>query len=202
MQAAIRQSEWDECAVHYGHGPSPVTYVYRRGPPSQQWEAWVVVAESAILRRLGRRGMGLYAGRAFTEGQYLGKYEGALVGHYDTRRDALTAPETRRLLRRGHDKLVAVRAAHGPGFDLLDGESAGPPYLQMANDPRGTRLQPNVELTEAGWMRVLRGRVPAFSVDRSLEENINSELRWDYGDDYWDLHTLLGTDTTHAIEVD
>ena len=164
--------------------------------------AVAIAKESAILRRLGRRGMGLYAGRSFTEGHYLGKYEGTLVGHYDTRHAALTTAETRRLLRRGHDKLVTVRAAQGPGFDLLDGESAGPPYLQMANDPRGTRLQPNVEVTEAGWMRVTRGRVPAFSVDKNLEENINSELRWDYGDDYWDLHTLLGTDSTHAIEVD
>ena len=33
-------------------------------------------------------------------------------------------------------------------------------------------------------------------------EKNNTEIRWDYGDDYWDLHTLLGTASTHAIEVD
>ena len=42
----------------------------------------------------------------------------------------------------------------------------------------------------------------SIGVDKSLLQNINSELRWGYGDDYWDLHTLLGgTDSAHAIEV-
>lgn len=161
-----------------------------------------MVAESAILRRLGKSGLGLYAARSFTEGDYIGKYEGRTIGHHSTQYTALTAPETRRLLRRSHDKLVVVRSSTGPGFDLIDGENAGPPYLQMANDPRGTRLQPNVEVTQAGWMRVTATRIPAFSLKRTLEENIQSELRWNYGQDYWDLHEVLGTDASHAIEVD
>ena len=56
MQAAIRQSEWDECDVHYEHGPSPVTYVYRRGPPTQQWEAW----ELSMLHEARAPLIGLY----------------------------------------------------------------------------------------------------------------------------------------------
>ena len=199
MQAEIRNSQWHEIGMHYEHG-APVTYVYRVGQ-SGSWEPWVVVAESAILRRLGVRGLGLYAGRPFAEGDYVGKYDGRVVGHYDTRHEALSAPETRRLLRRGHDKLVALRS-RGAGFDLVDGQGGGPPHVERCNDPRGTALQPNTELSEYGWLRVTHVRVPAFSLAKTVEQNANAELRFSYGQDYWDVHALLGTDAAHAIEVE
>ena len=64
--AMLRNSEWDEAEVHYPHATSKkVTYVFRRGAPKHEWEPWVVVGESAILKSLGRTGMGLYAGRPF-----------------------------------------------------------------------------------------------------------------------------------------
>ena len=188
--------------MHYEHARSPVTYVYRHGSASDPWEPWVVIAQSAILKRLGITGWGLYAARSFTRGDYVGKMQGTLVGHYETREAAMSAPETRSLLRRGHDKLVTVRPSQGPGFDLIDGQGAGPPHIEMANDPRGTRLEPNAELSEYGWLRVTRGRVPAFSLAKTVEGNVDAELRWSYQESYWDLHELLGTDAAHAIEVD
>jgi hypothetical protein len=200
-QAALRGSEWDTVTVAYGHGPSPVTYVYRR-EGSTGWEPWLVVAESAIMERLGRRGNGLYAARAFANGSYLGRYSGELIGHYGTRQEALEAPETRRLAQRGRDKLVVIRSAQGRGFDLIDGDRAGPPHLEMANDPRGTRLGANVNLTDAGWMRVESSRgVPPFDLSRSLQDNIRSELRWEYGEDYWALHEQLGNNAANAIDL-
>ena len=114
----------------------------------------------------------------------------------------MSAPQTRRLLRRGHDKLITVRPSQGPGFDLIDGQGAGPPHIEMANDPRGTRLEPNCELSEYGWFRVTHGRVPAFSLAKTVEANVDAELRWSYQESYLDLHELLGTDAAHAIEVD
>ena len=202
MHAMLRRSEWSEVKIHYEHGRSPVTYVYRRDSASDQWEPWVVIAQSAILKRLGITGWGLYAARPFKRNDYVGKMGGTLVGHYATREAAMSAPEARRLLRRGHDKLITVRPSQGPGFDLIDGQGAGPPHIEMANDPRGTRLEPNTELSEYGWLSVTRGRVPAFSLAKTVEGNVDAELRWSYQESYWNLHELMGTDAAHAIEVD
>jgi len=197
-QSALRHAQWSEAKIHYEHGRSPVTYVYRGAKPhATPNEPWLVVAQSALLKRLGVTGWGLYAARPFAEGGYIGKFGGTVVGNYPSRQAAMAAPEARRLLRRGHDKLVTVRAAKG--VDLLDAH--GPPHLGMANDPRGTRLQPNAIVTDAGWMRTTR-RVPAFSLGKTVEQNGEAEIRWSYGEDYWDLHALLGTDAAHAIVVD
>ena len=200
MQAALRNSEWDEVRVQ--HRGRSIAYIYRRGPGEARFSPWLVAAPSALLARLGRNGLGLYATRTFKRDDVVGQYAGRVVGRYPTRAAALSAPETRRLLRRGHDKLVTVRPPHGPGFHLLDGEGAGPPHIELCNDPRGTALQPNAVLTDAGWLRVIQARVPPFDISKSIHENISSELRIDYTDDYWQLHDSLGCDAEHAIEVD
>ena len=199
--AALRGCEWDEVVASWDHGPS-VRYVYRRAAGARRFEPWVVVARSALLGRLGRVGLGLYAARGFREGAYVGRYDGALVGHFASREAALASGRARRRLRRGHDKLVTARAAGAAGVQLLDGDGGGAPYVQLANDPRGTRLTANAELTDFGYLRVTHARVPAFDLDRTPEENARSELRWAYGDDYWRHHEALGRSRERAIECD
>ena len=49
-----------------------------------------------------------------------------VVGNFDTRAEALSAPETRARLMRGRDKLIALRLG-GCGFTVVDGEGGGPP---------------------------------------------------------------------------
>lgn len=200
MQAAIRHSEWDEVRVR--HRVDSIRYVYRRAPGASQFEPWVVVAPSAIMQRVGQHGLGLYAARTFQRGDYVGQYPRNEVARYPTRAAALAAPETRRLVRRGHDKLIVVRASQGPGFVLLDGEGGGPPHVELCNDPQGTALQPNAVLTDSGWLRIVQARVPAFDLSRSVAQNATSELRIDYGDEYWALQSELGRSATQAIEVD
>ncbi len=51
-------------------------------------------------------------------------------------------------------------------------------------------------------MRVIRDRVPAFSLQRTLEDNVHAELRWSYDDEYWAVHGALGATAADAIEVD
>jgi hypothetical protein len=201
MQAEVRASEWDSTRVEY-RGQS-ITYVYRRSRASPQWRPWVVVAPSAIMAQLNLNGLGLYAARSFKKDDYIGQYSRhRVVNEYPTRNAAMTAPETRRLLMRGHDKLLAVRKSNGPGFLLLDGEGGGPPYVERVNDSRNTRFQRNAVLTDAGWLRIVHSRVPAFDLEKSVEENIYSELRVDYQDEYWDLMDALGNTAEYAIEVD
>ena len=200
--AALRTSEWDEAEVHYPHAASTkMTYVFRRGPPSHQWEPWVVIGESAILRSLGRSGMGLYAARSFARDAIVGRYEGTIVGAYPSRQDALDSPEAKRLVRRAHDKLLTRRLPQG-GVELIDGETATAPHIPLINDPRGTALTANAELTDGGYLRIVHARVPAFDLERTLEQNARSELRIEYGSRYWRMMEALGADANTAIEVD
>ena len=200
MQASVRNSEWDEVNVRYGG--TTIKYIYRRGPGETKFEPWVVVAPSALMvRAVGKRGLGLYAAKALKRDDYVGQYDGRVVSWFPTRAAALSASETRRLLRRGHDNLITVRT-QSPGFDLIDGENGSAPFVQMVNDPRGTALQANAELTDGGFLRVVHARVPAFDLNKTLDDNIHSELRINYGDEYWDLHDLLGNSAEYGIEVD
>ena len=200
MQHALSNSEWDEVSVRTAGGQA-VTYVYRRGPGKVRYEPWVVVAPSAIMARLGKRGKGLYAARGFRRDEYIGKYDGQVVGHYASREAALGSSAAQRRARRGVDKLITLRPPRGGGVDLVDGTHGGAPYISLCNDGRGTALQPNCDITDAGWLRVLHARVPRFDTSSSLDANIHSELRVDYSSDYWALFDVLGTECC-PVEVD
>jgi hypothetical protein len=147
------------------------------------------------------RGLGLYAARRFKKDDYVGRYRGDTKGWYRSRKEALDDPKTKELVRKGHDKLVTVRAKGG-GVHLLDGDGYGPPYVHLCNDPRNTRLKANADLTDAGWLRITQTHVPAFDLEKTLEENAKSELRFSYGDEYWDIHDRLGRSTEYALQVD
>ena len=212
QREALRGCEWDVCDLHWAHGSTPemkrVQCVFRRvplGASRSEWEAWVLVAESCILRRVGRTGLGLYAARGFKRDELVGAYGGAVVGTYPSRQAALASPECARLVRRGHDKLITCRPRDGGrGVELVDGDrGGGPPLLHRINDPRGTRLQPNVALTAGGWVQLVQRRVPAFDLEQDHEGNAASELRFSYGDDdYWELMERLGGSAEYALEVD
>ena len=75
---------------------APIDIVYRREDPASAWEPWVLVAESALLRRVapaagpgalppnpGSR-LGLYAARGFAGPREtrLGRKEGEALGNY------------------------------------------------------------------------------------------------------------------------
>lgn len=198
-RSLVHGSQWDEFRAMYDHG-DPVLYVYRRGPGQVYFEPWVVVAQSALLKRVGRSGLGLYAARPFKRDDYIGRYGGTRIGPFASRKTALLAPEVRALLRQGRDKLVVVRAQPS-GFEVIDGETGGAPYLHRCNDPRNTALLANAELTDGGYVRVTQSRVPAFDIDKPLAENARAELRLDYGEDYWELQELIGTSSDYAIEL-
>ena len=150
---------------------------------AQAAEPWLVVAPSALLRQVGCSGMGLYAARPFKRGQLLGRMGGRILGHYPSARDAIASPAAR-----AHcgDKLVALRAA-GRGYNLVDAEHAGAPFIQYANDGR-TRRRPNTALTEGGYLIVTNAAIPGFSLPRTLAQNSRAELLFEYGDDYWASH--------------
>jgi hypothetical protein len=122
--------------------------------------------ERGAAPRVGVRGLGLYAARAFKFEDFLGRYDGQVVGTYASRAAALASPQCASRVRHGADKLITRRPSNGPGVELVDGATSGPPFLPRMNDPTrgGTRLQPNVELTPGGWVKVTQRRVPAFDL--------------------------------------
>ena len=92
------------------------------------------------------------------------------------------------------DKLVALKSGSvgsgGRGWCVVDGtESADkPPYIPLINDVRGTRMKANCVLTEGGYLDVIaEGGVPPFQPDKPAEENVDSELRIEYGDSFWSV---------------
>ena len=204
----IRNSEWDEVNVQYDHGPSgktTVLYVYRKGPGEREYKPWVVLGPSALLHRIGKCGLGLYAARSLKRGDYVGKYDGDTLGHFSSREEALDSNRARYRLQRGNDKLITIRVSGSTGVDLIDGSTSGPPYISSCNDPRNMgRITANTELTEFGYLRATHARIPAFDLDKSLAQNQQSELRWDYGgnDEYWDYQEQLGSDADNALVVD
>ena len=199
-QPVLRDAEWDVAALQWEHGPSPVQCVFRRVRGG--WEPWVIVATSAVMQRVGRRGLGLYAARSFTQDDFVGLYDGQVVGTFASRDAALASPACTRLVRRGHDKLITRRRSHGAGVELVDGETGGPPFLHRMNDPRGTGMRANVELTPGGWVKVIQRRVPAFDLQLGVDAYIGAELRLSYGEGYWAMMDRLGTSASFAIEVD
>ena len=188
----VKDAEWSEYMVHWGKGPSPVRYVSRR-VSGRDWEPWVVVARSALLDELGIVGEGLYAAQAFKKDDVLGRYDGTVVGStFPNRNSAIRSREVRNLIESGHNMIV-TRSVRPRGVEVVNGSTAGPPYLSKANDPLGTRHRPNTSLTPGGFMKVDQSSIPAFDLEKTLAANVKSEIRWDYGKDYWATFKVLGT---------
>jgi len=189
----VQNCEWCSITVAYPHSSGGnVQYVYCRRPGRTLYEAWVVVAESALLSRLGKRGRGLYCARAFSRDDLIGQYTGNVVGNWQTREEAIQSRPVQSLVRHGKDCLMAVRAVGG-GWDIVDGASAAEPFLQRINDPRGTRYRPNVDVSDWGYVRCVAARIPGFRLDRTLDENCAAELKLRYDDSFWDIFQRLGS---------
>ena len=66
------------------------------------------------------------------------------------------------------------------------------PLLHRVNDPRGTPLAPRCTVSEFGLFRAARD-IPPLDWTRPLSEQAASELSFEYGDEYWGTHDMLGT---------
>lgn len=153
-----------------------------------------------MLARLGIHTLGLYAARTFKRGATVGRYEGTVVGTFETRA-ALESDTAKRLVHQMHDKLITRQRPTG-GVDLIDGHTQGPPFLSRVNDPWGTPYNQNVIISPGGYMRVVAASIPRFSFDRPLRENLKAELKYSYGQEYWRAMALLGKTSDHAILVE
>lgn len=150
-----------------------------------------MVGPSAILRRLGLRGNGLYALRGFRRGDCVGRYSGSVAWSGPVAYDSGNVNHVRAVRNAGSRYLLRAHLpSRPPGrrYVLIDGSrNQRQPQLANINDARGTGLRANVRFTDAGWCDVSAARVRPFRhhPTDAVAANAEAELRVDYGDGYW-----------------
>ena len=199
-----RGGPWDSVALDQTFHPSlqstvPMTIVYTKDP-TLGWLPYLLVAESALLRRAGAAsGLGVYALKRFrgprevgaNDGDQIGFYGGAVVATAPTLNEANERVQL--MVRQGRQYLLTMRVRGHAGWQVVDGEQLPVlPLLHRVNDPRGTPFVPRCTLSEFGLFRAARD-IPPLDWTRPLSEQAASELSVEYGEDYWKTHDMLGS---------
>ena len=161
------------------------------------WQSWVAVRDSAILGSIGINQKGVYAARPFRAGERIGRYTGRILG-----RNGDTQELQERLYRqnRGDALITVFGSTNGIVVDgrrpvqsenaqinlvgrvVFDTSEYPGMYAHLMNDPTGTNHQASVQVTAHGYVRALVD-IPAFDFDRTLAQNVLSELNWNYDHD-------------------
>ena len=160
------------------------------------WIAWVKVRESQIA------GKGLFAARDFAANETIGRYTGFIIGKASSsdkdpveilvkklgaypEGDAITNVngyyiDARLPMQSNAEQASLIRRPRA----FMPQPNWGWPgaHVHIANDPRGTKHEPNVQLTRGGYLETLR---PVKS---------GEELMWAYGEKYWEDADTLGTE--------
>ena len=196
-QEQLRTAQFRKKIVKMANSEHPsVTRIDYRQKDDDDWIPWTIVAPSALLRLLNPPvyADGLYAARRFEKYDFVGAYPRTRKWSYKGRSDKRLISRARRMvLHENIDTLITAKK-HPKGVWLVDGTGGGGPEVQKANDPKGTlpKRQPNAIITEGGMMQVIGTNVATFNMSMSIEDNINSELRIKYGDDFWRLFNMKG----------
>lgn len=174
--ADICASEWMSKVIAYQD--ETVEYLYRRGPDTEgTWIPWLVSGPSAVRRRKGNKGPGLYVAKHTVKDTVVFCYSGDVMHTpYASREEALQSSEVKKLIDRGETFLVKRSDA---GWTVLDESTSS---FTLVNDRRHTRplLGINCIISDDGVLRVTRSAMPAFNIHAPLEDNIDSELRTEH----------------------
>ena len=199
-----RGGPWDSVALNPAFHPAlqtalPMTMIYIRDA-ALGWLPYLLIAESALLSRAGAaRGLGVYALKRFrgpreqdaNNGEAIGYYGGAVLASASSRQVANRQAQT--FVRQGRQYLLTMRVQGRLGWHVVDGEQQSVlPLLHRVNDPRGTPLAPRCTVSEYGLFRAARD-MPPLDWTRPLSQQAMSELSFEYGDEYWQTHDMLGT---------
>lgn len=199
---------FEECEVVYRR------LAGRRGSP-RVWEPWVLVAQSAALRRRGVRGYGLYALRTFdgpretdvgeVKGARIGRYGGVVRAEFANVESDEARAFIEDLARRGHDHLLAMRVNQGRGWAIVDGADGPLPRLHRMNDSRGTGTKANVRFAENGVAFATRN-IPAMHWNNATLDSIaHAELLVSYeagAPGFWRIFRTLGRTRENPVLID
>ena len=172
---------------------------------------WVIVAPSAVLRGLtpigSDPGLGLYAWREFERDEKIGDYTGTSLGLLNAGDEEGASAAINSLPEGQRDKVIEFVRQGGRKIELVDGATAGAPYLPKANDARGLRKANGAQrgntayLMPGGEMRSLRkrrggqGTAPnwgTLTAGGGWEELAGREILWAYGKYYWGAENMKG----------
>ena len=199
-----RGGPWDSIALDPSFHPAlhttlPMTIVYIRDA-ALGWMPYLLVAESALLSRAGGpRGLGVYALKRFrgprepdaNNGDVIGHYGGTVLASAPSQQEANRQAQT--FVLQGRQYLLTIRVQGHTGWHVVDGEQQSVlPLLHRVNDSRGAPLSPRCTVSEYGLFRAARD-IPPLDWTRPLHEQATSELSFEYGDEYWQTHDMLGT---------
>jgi hypothetical protein len=149
------------------------------------WCAIHAVAESAVMRLVQERGMGLYMayrGRQRGHSHAMGQLKGAWKGKGREGSDALAK------VVEGVRGDYCFMTTDGAVRHVFDGASGAAGGVKRANDAHGVEGASNNAVLEPDATLVLRTQswVPPLDGGASTwAELLRSEVLWDYGPDYW-----------------
>lgn len=180
--------------------PDGTADVYRLVEPDL-YELWVVVRPSIALKALGLHGeLGVFAAHRMPEGTTIGRYVGRVLGKEKSR---LVEEETAALEATDQSDYLLITlhglivdGARPPQSDAEQLACAGQvlfsnadwtypgAFVHLFNDNKDTGLPENVTVDADGFAVTL-DNIPAYRANASDEVNVESELLWPYGNDYW-----------------
>ena len=182
-----------------------VQIVYKR-IPGQGWVDWVMVAQSAALRRIGVTQYGLYALRAFrgprqtrlgnAPGDRIGRYGGRILGTFENTETPAATRQIEAWARESRTSMLLYRVNSGEGISVIDGHDSGAPFLWRINDARNTGRSVNTRFGTNGFGYATANVKPAnLSTARTLDDLAASELLVSYeagGSGFWRVQSTLG----------
>jgi len=200
---------WNELVSKFNIGIGPnvgnqmskdITLVWKWH--TNKWLQWVIIAESAVLKKLQLSEYGLYTWRTIrgagdkNHADTIGYYSGNKITKDIKIDDTHEIKETmNKLNTQQYDMLVWIEK--GKYMYIIDGQYMGPPYLQRANDRRNKNN--NCKMLPNGRM-IPRDRKKIISISQTIndtwDELAKSELTWSYQQGYWKTHQQKLTTTT------
>ena len=165
-----------------------VTLVWR--VTSEHRMPWVIVAESALLRKVGtglRKGkveMGLYAWRDFEDDEIIGIYTGTESSPFASMNEgARERAKAQVTTEEGEDMIIEVEI-DGKKSKFVNGERGTAPFVQRANDGKGKNT---ARVTPVGGVMRSMGKQKWVKVTPKggWEQMEKREITWSYGRAYW-----------------
>jgi hypothetical protein len=167
-------------------GYQETTKVFKR--VQNNWVEWVMVAESALLRSIGKQGWGLYALKSFCRRERIGIFGGVLQKQAQTSRvtDAALQSQAHSNDESGYSLQVRLRRPHGGGVAVINGCDGPPPFLHLINDAHRSTYTNNVRFDQHGGVEAIRNIMPVSDMQAAdLIDLARSEFLVAYRQDYW-----------------
>ena len=173
----ISGREWRSAPITLASGESG-TVVQRR--VGGRWVQFCLIAPSLHLLAQGISGGGYFSLLPETSRRsYLASFVGEELSDHDSAAEAVVEAKKRA---EGLAESCIMVVLRGGRWTVLDAAEAGPPYLQLINDP-SPHIGANAVVSDAGEV-FLDGTVDSYNLEVEHELQAGAEVLWLYGKHY------------------